>query len=121
MSKQRARKASDEAPEENARAHGEADSQVNGAAGAAGDGAAPSSTEERMRRAEEMVDRMAERVGNAAGWLGHGLLRLAARAREEAEDIWAEARSLSRGDHAPKGAPGEREGQPPDGPAEAGR
>jgi hypothetical protein len=54
-------------------------------------------SEERMRRAEEMVDRIAEQIGNAAGRLGHGILWLAARAREEAEDIWAEARSLSRG------------------------
>jgi hypothetical protein len=79
----------------------------NGApAAAAGDGRSgtPSAedvaAEERLRRAEEMVDRMAHRIGEAAGRLGHGLLRLAARAREEAEDIWAEARSLSRGERS---------------------
>jgi hypothetical protein len=69
-------------------------------AGTAGgtSGAGDNSSEERMRRAEELVDRMAERVGQLAGRLGHGILRLAARAREEAEDMWAEARSLSRGE-----------------------
>jgi hypothetical protein len=53
--------------------------------------------DERMKRAEEMVDEVAKRVGELTGRLGHGLLWLAARAREEAEDIWAEARSISRG------------------------
>jgi len=120
MAKQRSRKATDEAAEESAGAHEEANGDVNGASGAADTAARPSS-EERVRRAEEMVDRMAERVGQAAGWLGHGLLRLAARAREEAEDTWAEARSLSRGEAAPKDAPGERGGQPPQGPATTGR
>ena len=116
MAKQRSRKATDEGLEEGAGAHEEANGESNGAAGAA-----RSSSQERIRRAEELVDRMAERVGNAAGWLGHGLLRLAARAREEAEDTWAEARSLSRGEAAPKDAPGERGGQPPQGPATTGR
>jgi hypothetical protein len=48
------------------------------------------------QRAEEMVDHMAERIGHFAGVLGHKLLWLVARAREEAEDIWAEAQSLRR-------------------------
>ncbi len=55
------------------------------------------SADERMRRAEEVVDRVAQRVGDLTGQLGRGLLWLAARAREEAEDIWAEARPISRG------------------------
>jgi hypothetical protein len=59
-------------------------------------GATPA--DERVRRAEEMVDHAAQRIGYFAGWLGHGMLRLAARAREEAEDIWAEAQSLRRGE-----------------------
>ncbi len=50
-----------------------------------------------MQRAEELVDQFAERVGYYTGVLGHQLLRLVARAREEAEDIWAEAQNLRRG------------------------
>jgi hypothetical protein len=50
-----------------------------------------------MRRAEEWVDRIGARVGEATAFLGHQLLRLGARVREEAEDIWAEAQNLRRG------------------------
>jgi hypothetical protein len=53
-----------------------------------------------MRRAEEMVDRMAERVGHYASVVGFKLMQWAARAREEAEDIWAEAQSIRRGDRS---------------------
>jgi hypothetical protein len=67
-------------------------------ASAEANGSAAPTADDRMRRAEEMVDQMAQRVGDYAGRLGHGLLRLAARAREEAEDIWAEARSIARGE-----------------------
>lgn len=52
---------------------------------------------DRMQRAEEMVDRIGEQVGQYVSVLGHQLLRLAARAREEAEDIWEEAQSIRRG------------------------
>jgi hypothetical protein len=48
-------------------------------------------------RAEEIVDHLAERIGHYAGLFGHKILWLAARAREEAEDIWAEAQALRRG------------------------
>jgi hypothetical protein len=51
-----------------------------------------------MERAEEMVDRFAERVSELTSVWGRKLLRLAARAREEAEDIWAEAQSIRRGE-----------------------
>jgi hypothetical protein len=47
-----------------------------------------------MQRAEELVDRMAERVGHYTGVIGHKILWFMARAREEAEDIWAEAQAL---------------------------
>jgi cell division septum initiation protein DivIVA len=43
-----------------------------------------------VERAEELVDRMTHQVGTFA-------TRVFARAREEAEDIWAEARAASRG------------------------
>jgi hypothetical protein len=53
--------------------------------------------DDRMRRAEEWVDRIGARVGEATAFLGHQLLRFGARLREEAEDIWAEAQNLRRG------------------------
>ena len=49
-----------------------------------------------VQRAEELVDRMAEGIGHYADLVGQNLLWLAARAREEAEDIWAEAQELRR-------------------------
>ena len=52
---------------------------------------------ETLRRAEEMVDRMGEQIGHYATVLGREFLKWAARAREEAEDIWAEAQQIRRG------------------------
>ncbi len=49
---------------------------------------------EAMQRAEEMVDRMGEQIGHYATEFGHSVLRWFARAREEAEDIWAEAQAI---------------------------
>lgn len=54
-------------------------------------------TSESMLRAEEAVDRAGERVGHFVSATGHGLLSFVARAREEAEDIWAEAQSIRNG------------------------
>jgi hypothetical protein len=61
------------------------------------DSAAESSKEAKMRRAEELVDRIGTRVGEPTAFLGHQLLRFGARIREEAEDIWAEAQNVHRG------------------------
>jgi len=47
-------------------------------------------------RAEEMLDRVGQRVGRYASLAGLRLRRMAAVAREEAEDIWAEAESVRR-------------------------
>jgi hypothetical protein len=47
-----------------------------------------------IERAERLLDRLGEQVGYRSYQAGRGLLRLAARAREEAEDMWADARSL---------------------------
>ncbi|HEV2093187.1 MAG TPA: E3 binding domain-containing protein [Rubrobacter sp.] len=47
-------------------------------------------------RAEELVDRMGEGIGYFASLTGLRLLKVAALAREEAEDMWAEAQSLRR-------------------------
>jgi hypothetical protein len=49
-----------------------------------------------MERAEEVVDRLGQRAGEIGSQVGQCVLRLAARAREEAEDIWAEAQSMRR-------------------------
>ncbi|CAN5746846.1 hypothetical protein BH20ACT11_BH20ACT11_07330 [soil metagenome] len=47
-------------------------------------------------RAEEWLDRTGQRVGFFASMAGTRLSRFAALAREEVEDIWAEAHNLSR-------------------------
>ena len=53
-----------------------------------------------MERAEEVVDRLGQRAGQIGSELSQRFLRLAARAREEAEDIWAEAQSMRRREQA---------------------
>jgi hypothetical protein len=45
-----------------------------------------------LDRAEQLVDDWSRRV---AGWVARNL----ARAREEAEDIWAEAQTVRRAEH----------------------
>jgi hypothetical protein len=55
-----------------------------------------------IERAEVIVDRLGARLGEVAAVAGFELRRAAERAREETEDIWAEARDLRarwRGDH----------------------
>ena len=47
-------------------------------------------------RAEELVDRVGESVGNFATLAGWRVLKVAAFVREEAEDVWAEAQSVRR-------------------------
>ena len=49
-------------------------------------------------RAAEMVDQAGEQVGRLAADLGHRLQVFIARAREEADDIVAEAQSMRRRD-----------------------
>ncbi len=49
------------------------------------------------QRAERIVDETAERIGRWTATAGHALLRWGARAREEAEDVWAEAQSIRNG------------------------
>ena len=55
-------------------------------------------------RAEELVDRMARGAGYLVSFVGLRILKGASLAREEAEDIWAEAQSMRR----------ERQGAEPD-------
>ena len=55
---------------------------------------------EATQRAEEIVDALGQRVGALTSAAGFALLKFAARAREEAEDIWAEAQSIRRNDRS---------------------
>ena len=52
-------------------------------------------------RAEVLVDQMGERLGRFLSVAGYQVRKATARAREEAEDIWAEAQAIRRGDHSP--------------------
>jgi hypothetical protein len=47
-------------------------------------------------KAEEMVDRMGQRISQYTALAGLQILRAVARAREEAEDMWAEAQNIRR-------------------------
>lgn len=47
-----------------------------------------------MERAEYLVDQLGTRLGQWTGTAGDRLQRLWARAREEGEDIWAEAQDI---------------------------
>ncbi len=49
-------------------------------------------------RAEELVDRAGQRLAHWAGLAALRLLKGAALAREAAEDVWAEAQSIRRGE-----------------------
>jgi hypothetical protein len=79
----------------------------NGVPGAQPDGATDAQ-QQTMQRAEELADRLGEQIGSYAGWLGRNFRKWVARAREEAEDIWAEAQAV-RGqwstEEQPEGAP----------------
>jgi len=55
-----------------------------------------------MQRAEELVDRWGQQIGQWASSFGRSILQWAARTREEAEDIWAEAQSIRRGGKPPE-------------------
>ena len=59
--------------------------------------------EERSRvdRAEEVVDRLALQMATFTSFLGRKIIHIAARVREEAEDLWAEAQNIRRGDKKP--------------------
>ncbi len=80
-----------------------AGSDLNAAPGANSNGVAGQQTDasdadearrQTMQRAEELADRLGEQVGQYVSALGHSVLKWVARAREEAEDIWAEAEAI---------------------------
>jgi hypothetical protein len=101
--KSRAKRASSRAQRASAEAHAEnapAPAPQRSTDRAGGDGgsasAAPASggVEDRMQRAEQMVDRIGEGVGYCTSWFGQQLLGLAARARGQVADLVAEAQSI---------------------------
>ncbi len=55
-----------------------------------------------IERAEQLVDVMGQSAGDLAARLSRGLLRGIALAREEAEDILAEAQAVSHEDPEPR-------------------
>jgi hypothetical protein len=82
-----------------------AEGEANGAAGTSeevrvsptGSNKAPA-----MERAEALADRLGERISHYASVFGFKILQFAARAKEEAEDIWAEAQNIRRGNPPPQ-------------------
>ncbi len=60
--------------------------------------AAENGSDPRVARAEQIVDRFAERVAGFTSTWGRRVLWLGARIKEEAEDMWAEAQSIRHGD-----------------------
>lgn len=56
-----------------------------------------------MERAEEVVDRAGQWAGPLVSLVGLRILRVAALAREAAEDIWAEAQSAREKSHREQG------------------
>jgi hypothetical protein len=69
---------------------------TNGTADALGQNGQAQANGARMDQAEELADHIMERAGYYTAWLGRAITRLAARAREEASDIWAEADHIRR-------------------------
>jgi hypothetical protein len=79
--------------------------EANGAAGTSQEvrvSPTPPEKEPVMQRAEAMADRLGERITHYAALIGFKIMQFAARAREEAEDIWAEAQSIRRGKQPPQ-------------------
>jgi hypothetical protein len=72
---------------ESADANGTSEQQTKAAS-------ADEARQQAMQRAEELVDRLGERIGHYFSVFGHNILKWSARAREEAEDIWAEAQAI---------------------------
>jgi hypothetical protein len=55
-----------------------------------------------MDRVEELMDQIGKKVGSFTSQVGVHLFRLVAHGREAAEDCWAEAQSIRRGDPQPE-------------------
>ena len=74
--------------------HGRHHGSAEDAAAPHPDEAAEAAASDRMKRAEEVVDRIAMAVGMYTSILGHKLLQWTAKAREGIEDMWAEAQEI---------------------------
>jgi hypothetical protein len=61
---------------------------------------APADADAVTARAEEIVDRWANHISQFTSVWGRRAYRAAARVREEAQDFWAEAQSIRRGDQS---------------------
>ena len=71
------------------------------------DAAAPAAPASATARADAMVDRAGAQLGTLTALVSHQLRRAAALAREEAEDVWAEAQQIRA---AQRRDPGGRQG-----------
>lgn len=76
-------------------ANGSAHSSTNGTHNSA---QTPTDFDAVTARAEEIVDRWADGIARVTSVLGRRAYRAAARVREEAQDFWAEAQSIRRGE-----------------------
>jgi hypothetical protein len=63
------------------------------------EGSAQPGTEKATAKAEELVGDMTHRLGVFAALAGLQIQKTAARVREEAEDIWAEAKNIRKDQH----------------------
>jgi hypothetical protein len=72
--------------------------EVKDATGAQGSSTNESQEPSSLDRVEELMDQLGKKVGSFTSMLGQHLFRLAAHAREAAEDCWAEAQSIRRGE-----------------------
>lgn len=62
-------------------------------------GVQPEPQQPPLERAEELMNHAGERVGHLATEAGFRLRQMLARAREEAEDMWAEAQTIRHNGH----------------------
>jgi hypothetical protein len=86
-----------DSPHESAAPNGHANGAANHADAPSAEGPAPS-VDPTTARAEEIVDRWAANVAEFTSVWGRRAYRAAERVREEAQDLWAEAQSIRRGD-----------------------
>ncbi len=75
------------------RRQGNKQQSTNGQTSHSGNGTHPN----QMEHAEEVIDRVGKRVGQWMHEASIWAITAAARAREEAEDIWADAQNIRRG------------------------
>lgn len=77
------------------------DSSANSGPGGLQPGNVGPEYERAKQRAEDLLDTWGRRLGVFAATVGSQVQKAAARAREEAEDIWAEANALRKESQSP--------------------